>query len=63
MSDIAVIVENLSKCYFIGHQSVKRERYTALRDVIGRNALNMVRKARDLVQGKQILHGDTVEEF
>src|SRR6476659_9328460 len=63
MSDIAVIVENLSKRYFIGHQSVQRERYTALRDVIGRNALKMARKARDLVQGKQILHGDTVEEF
>ena len=63
MSDIAVIVENLSKRYFIGHQSAQRERYTALRDVIGRNALKMARRARDLVQGRQILHGDAVEEF
>jgi ABC-type polysaccharide/polyol phosphate transport system ATPase subunit len=63
MSDIVIIVENLSKRYLIGHQSAQRERYTALRDVIGREARNFVRKASDLLHGKQIIQGDEVEEL
>ena len=45
MSDIVISVENLSKRYLIGHQSAQRERYKALRDIIGREARNFVRKA------------------
>src|ERR1700686_5409023 len=63
MSDIAISAENLSKRYLIGHQSGQRERYTALRDVIGREARNFARKAADLVRGRQIVQGDEVEEF
>jgi lipopolysaccharide transport system ATP-binding protein len=63
MSDIAIAVENLSKRYLVGHQSAKRERYTALRDVIGREARNFVRKTVDVVRGRQIIQGDEVEEF
>ncbi len=63
MSDIAISVENLSKRYLIGHQSVQRQRYAALRDVIGREARNFVRKAADLVRGRQIVQGDEVEEL
>src|SRR6266851_3334598 len=63
MSDTAISVENLSKCYFIGHQSTQRERYTALRDVIAREAHNFTRKALDFVRGRQIVQGDEVEEF
>jgi lipopolysaccharide transport system ATP-binding protein len=63
MSDIVISVENLSKRYLVGHQSVQRERYTALRDVIGREARSFVRKALDFVHGRQIVQGDEVEEF
>ena len=63
MSDTVISVENLSKRYLIGQQSVQRERYTALRDVIGREARNFARKAVDLVRGKQIVEGDEVEEL
>lgn len=58
-----ISVENLSKCYLVGHQSSERERYTALRDVITRGARNFVHRTRDLAQGRQLLAGDQVEEF
>lgn len=63
MSDIAIKVENLGKSYQIGHNSVRGERYTALRDVIVHNAKNLARKTRDMFQGKPIVQGDEVEEF
>ena len=58
-----IIVENLSKRYLVGHRSTERERYTALRDVIGREARNFARKTVDFVRGRQIVQGDEVEEF
>src|SRR5713101_4807547 len=63
MSNIVISVENLSKRYLIGHQSAQRERYRALRDIIGREARNFARKTADLVRGRQIVQGDEVEEF
>src|SRR5262245_31361615 len=63
MSDIVISVENLSKSYLIGHQSARRERYPTLRDVIGRETQNFVRKATDLVRGRQIVQGDEIEEL
>jgi lipopolysaccharide transport system ATP-binding protein len=63
MSDIAISVEGLSKSYLIGHRSAPRERYTALRDVVGHGARNFARKTADLVRGRQIVQGDEVEEF
>src|SRR5215510_1914590 len=65
MSDAAITVESLSKRYIIGHRSGGDEAhsYTALRDVIGREARNFVRKAGDLFRGRQIVQGDEVEEF
>jgi lipopolysaccharide transport system ATP-binding protein len=63
MSDVTISVENLSKRYLIGHQRAQRERYTALRDVVGREARNFMRKAADLLHGRQIVQGDEVEEF
>jgi lipopolysaccharide transport system ATP-binding protein len=63
MSDIAVSVENLSKRYLIGHETNQRQHYAALRDVIGREARNFLRKAADLFCGRQIVQGDEVEEF
>ena len=65
MSDIAISVENLSKRYLIGHQfsTGGRYKYTALRDVLGREVHNFVRKARDFVRGSQVVQGDEIEEF
>ena len=61
MSDLAISVENLSKKYLVGHQA-RAERYTALRDVIGRELRAFARKAGDLLHGRQIVEGDEVEE-
>lgn len=63
MSDTVIAVENLSKSYLVGHQSGQRERYTALRDVIAREARNFARKTVDLIRGRQIVQGDEIEEF
>lgn len=63
MSDIAIKVENLGKSYLVGHNAVQNEQYTALRDVIARNARNFVRKTRDMLTGCPIVQGDEVEEF
>src|SRR6266550_4621475 len=63
MSDIVISAENLSKRYLVGHQSAQREGYTALRDVIAREARNFARKGLDFVRGRQIVQGDEVEEF
>ena len=61
--DIIIASRGLSKRYLVGHRSGERERYTALRDVIGREARNFARKAVDVVCGRQIVQGDEVEEF
>lgn len=61
--DFAISVENLSKSYFVGHNSAKGERYTALRDVLARNAINLARKTRDMFRGQAIVQGDEIEEF
>jgi lipopolysaccharide transport system ATP-binding protein len=63
MSDIVISVENLSKSYLLGHNTPQSERYTALRDVITRNARNLARKTRDMLSGRAIVQGDEVEEF
>ena len=49
MSQNAIVIENLSKRYLIGHRfsSPRRQNYKALRDVIGREVGNFVRKAAD----------------
>jgi lipopolysaccharide transport system ATP-binding protein len=65
MPDAVIAVENLSKSYLLGHRVDRqgRSRYTALRDVIGREARNFARKTFDVVRGRQVLQGDEVEEF
>jgi homopolymeric O-antigen transport system ATP-binding protein len=63
MSDIVIAAENLSKSYLVGHRSSGRERYTALRDVLAREARNFARKGLDFIRGQQIVQGDEVEEF
>jgi len=63
MSDAVITVENLSKCYLVGHQSAQQERYTSLRDVIAREVHNFGHKLVDLARGRQIIQGDEIEEF
>jgi lipopolysaccharide transport system ATP-binding protein len=66
MSENAIVVENLSKRYLIGHQfssSQGRYKYIALRDIIGREISNFARKAADVVRGRQVVEGDEIEEF
>ncbi len=61
MSDIVIEAERLGKKYMIGHQA-EAGSYLALRDVIMQNARGLWQKTRDLVQGKPIISGDTLEE-
>ena len=63
--DNAVVVENLSKSYLLGHRSGfdGKYRYTAMRDVIEREVRNFTRKAADFARGRQIVQGDQIEEF
>ena len=65
MSENAIVVENLSKRYLIGHRlsTTGKYNYTMLREVIGRGITNFVRKAGDVVRGRQVVHGDEIEEF
>ena len=65
MSENAIVVENLSKRYLIGHRSSSGGvyKYTALRDEIGREIRNFTRKAVDVFRGRQIVQGDEIEEF
>ena len=63
MSDIAINIENLSKSYLVGHNAAQSGGYTALRDVIARNARSLARKTRDMLQGRAIVQGDEIEEF
>ncbi|MGE3914222.1 MAG: ABC transporter ATP-binding protein [Hyphomicrobiaceae bacterium] len=63
MSDVVIRAEGVGKRYLIGHQSAERERYTALRDVIGRSLKGLGRSALDMIRGHQIVAGDEVEEF
>jgi len=59
----AISVEGLSKRYLLGHQTTRTERYTVLREVIARSAVNLGRKTIDMMRGRLIVNGDEVEEF
>src|SRR4029078_4978327 len=63
MADSIITVEKLSKKYLVGHRAVQPEYYKALRDVLAREARNFTRKAVDVFRGRQIVQGDTIEEF
>ncbi len=63
MSDIAIKVENLGKSYLVGHNSVRSEHCTSLRDLLAHNARNLARTTRDMLRGRAIVQGDEVEEY
>jgi lipopolysaccharide transport system ATP-binding protein len=60
--DVVIQAEGVGKKYRIGHQA-ERERYVALRDVLAHGARQAWSKTADLVRGRRLLGGDTVEEF
>jgi homopolymeric O-antigen transport system ATP-binding protein len=60
--DVVIRAEGLGKKYMIGH-AAERERYVALRDVMARGARSLWRKTADMVHGRAIVAGNTVEEF
>lgn len=60
--DVVISVENLSKRYLVGHNA-PTERYHSLRDTIVRHGRNFARKTLDMARGRQIVQGDSVEEF
>jgi lipopolysaccharide transport system ATP-binding protein len=62
MSESVISVENLSKSYLIGHQG-PRERYQSLRDTLSHHAKSFSRRTIETLRGKQMLQGDSVEEF
>src|SRR5262249_26110526 len=61
MPSTIITVENLSKSYLVGHESVQRE--AEFRNVIAREVRNFARKAADVLHGRPIVEGDEVEEF
>jgi lipopolysaccharide transport system ATP-binding protein len=60
-----ISVENLAKSYLVGHHAERgaRHSYTALRDVVGRELRNAARKTIDVLRGRQMVAGASVEEF
>ena len=59
-----ISVEHVSKRYLVGHRT-ERQIYghTNLRDAIGRELRGAARKVVDVARGRQVVQGDTVEEF
>jgi lipopolysaccharide transport system ATP-binding protein len=60
--DVVIRAEGLGKKYVIGHE-LEGQRYTALRDVIGRTAKNLLRTTSDMLRGRAMVAGDITEEF
>ena len=54
--------EGLGKRYQLGH-AAERERYVALRDVLARGAGGVLRRTLDMLRGRAVVPGDSIEEF
>ena len=62
MTEAAVTVEGLSKSYLIGHQARGRAG-ESFREMMVRSVRGAGRAALDVMRGRQLVDGDTVEEF
>lgn len=62
MSEPIISVDGLSKRYLVGHEG-PQEAYQSLRETIVRQSRNFARNAIDMARGRQIIQGDSVEEF
>src|SRR5689334_1149030 len=60
--DVVIRAEGLGKRYDLGHMA-QRERYVALRDVLVRGAGGVLRRTADMLRGRAVIPGDSVEEF
>ena len=60
-ADIAISVEGLSKSYLIGHEA--HAAHETFREMMVRSARGFGRSLVDVARGRQIVQGDTVEEF
>jgi lipopolysaccharide transport system ATP-binding protein len=65
MSETVIAVDGLSKRYLIEHKARAQgyKRYTALRDVIGEEVRDFVRKALATARGRQTFQAYETEEF
>jgi lipopolysaccharide transport system ATP-binding protein len=61
-AEIIIRAEGLGKRYELGH-AAERERYVALRDVLARGARGVLRRTADMLRGRAVIPGDTIEEF
>lgn len=61
--NIAVSVSNVSKKYYVGHNLDRAANYITLRESISSTAKDLIRKTRDMIAGKAIIQGDSIEEF
>ena len=61
MTDSAIVVEDLSKRYLIGHRtSSGGYGTTTLRENIRREIGNFARKGIDFIRGRQVIQGDEI---
>jgi homopolymeric O-antigen transport system ATP-binding protein len=60
-----ISVEGLSKRFLVGHrtQQTLDDRFPNFRDLLERELRNAARKAVDVMRGRQVVQGDTIEEF
>jgi lipopolysaccharide transport system ATP-binding protein len=63
MSDTVISIENLGKSYLVGHRDAQRDRSAKFRELLAREMHSFVRKAGDVLRGRQIVEGDEIEEF
>lgn len=65
MASPIISVEKLSKRYLIGHANNQNQvsSYTALRDILGREARRFTRNITEFLHGRPAIRGDTIEEF
>src|SRR5438477_4550081 len=60
-----IAVENLSKRYLVGHRAERIDSHglAELREVVSREFQRTARKAMDVIRGRQVVQGDSIEEF
>ena len=62
-NEVVIKVENLGKSYLIGHEMRNGRGHESFREAVGRQARGMMRAGLDLARGRQIIQGNTIEEF
>lgn len=63
MNDTVISVENLGKCYLIGHSVPRLDRHATFRDAFIKNIRSAISKTVDTARGRQLIAGDRIDEF